>query len=85
MVDAAVLVFHHTGIVSLVRGDHGLHDDGPDMVTDLSIWGKTKGYSGRHEKVQIKLRLIVKCVVFYWPIRIFRLQFFVFLFVATDF
>lgn len=35
VVDAAVLVFHHTGIVPLVRGDRRLHDDGPHVVADL--------------------------------------------------
>lgn len=36
VINAAVLIFHHTGIVSLVRGYHRLHDDGPHMVTDLN-------------------------------------------------
>lgn len=35
MIDAAVLVFHHTGIVSLIRGYYRLHDDGPHMVPEL--------------------------------------------------
>ncbi len=38
--DAAVLVFHHTGIVSLVRGEHRLHDECPHTVTHLKILEK---------------------------------------------
>lgn len=37
VVDAAVLVLHHAGVVAFVRGDHGLHDDGPHVVTDLKV------------------------------------------------
>lgn len=37
VVDAAVLVLHHTGVVAFVRGDHRLHDDGPHVVTDLKV------------------------------------------------
>ena len=35
VIDAAILVFNHTGIVSLVRGHYGLHDNGPYMVSNL--------------------------------------------------
>lgn len=71
MIDAAVLVFHHTGVVSLVRGDYRLHDDGPHMVTDLKVWGEKKpklqwlpsrtGHDkNKNNVVQIELLLLVK-------------------------
>lgn len=46
MIDAAVLVFYQTGIVSFVRGHSRFHDDGPDVVTDLRISDNAKVYSG---------------------------------------
>lgn len=44
MIDAPILVFHHTGIVSLVGGHYRFHDDGPNMVANLSIG--EKGFKG---------------------------------------
>lgn len=40
VVDAAVLVFHHAGVVALVGGNDGLHDDGPHVVTHLKTADK---------------------------------------------
>lgn len=37
VVDAAILVLYHAGVVAFVRGDDGLHDDGPHVVTDLEV------------------------------------------------
>lgn len=37
VVDAAVLVLHHAGVVPFVRGDDGLHDDGPHVFPDLKF------------------------------------------------
>lgn len=37
VVDAAVLVLHHAGVVAFVGGHHGLHDDGPHVLTDLKV------------------------------------------------
>lgn len=42
VINAAILVFHHTGIVSLVRGHYRFHDDGPHMVTDLKVIQRKK-------------------------------------------
>jgi len=40
VINAAILIFHYTGIVSLVRGYYRFHDDGPHMVTHLRGRGK---------------------------------------------
>ena len=40
VVDASVLVLHQTGVVSLVRRHHALHDQGPVLATHLGRRGK---------------------------------------------
>lgn len=35
VVDAAILVLHDAGVVALVGGHHGVHDDAPGGITDL--------------------------------------------------
>lgn len=61
VIHAAVLVFHHTGVVSLVRGDDRLHDDGPHVVTDLKV---KRGKKETRTKIQVEhlLRINIRPV-----------------------
>ena len=44
VINAAVRVFHHTGVVSPVGGYDRLHDDGPHVASDLKVKGNKRSF-----------------------------------------